>query len=761
MPARPTLLQKRLEFKAFNLPFGFLPTAWVLLYYLHSRSDMAGFEPKEFPSCAVDYSLEIGEEEISTLASSINLLLKSTFLLGSARDLDGTFQSMFDIAEEIASVDVCGYIPFDPETEQFRIAVSRSLPLSDFADPSSPLLYIAHAARHFGKILHVDPGEDPKRKALCEPWGAGSLVSYPIHRNRETIGALVFGKRNGDRFSRGQVKLLWVLAHHAESLLAQTEAVQELSFYSFLDPLTHLYNRRFFDQQLEKEILRSRRNGNPFSLLMLDLDGFKDYNDRFLHQAGDIALQEYATVLSDSIREVDTVSRVGGDEFAVILVESSAEGVRDLCRRILDRIEKHLLPGVDGVRTERLTASIGVASFPSDSFDKQDLLAKSDRALYMAKSQGGGKLCLFHEISDLLSVQAAPGDLPVQKVYDAARSVVDMDKFLEILLFTAMQGLSASRGSIVVLDPEGKISIRTAVGFNNGENHLLAGTSVPPGEITSWVLAHRKPLVASGKEDLPIAVRWKKNGYRSESFLSIPLLLGDRLLGALHLTNRKDGRPFTREDLAAFEPIAGEIARVLNQGMEFRENVRTFSTSILSSLSSALELRFPFLKGHFDRVTDLSLRIGRNMNLSETELKTLKIAASLHDIGMVGLPGAIFTKKRRLSERELEIARKHPFLGAKLMEGVPGVEAVRRVILEHQEFWDGSGYPHGLRGEEISLPGRILSLAEYYDSILSERPHRGALRHEEAAQIIRSNVGKLFDEKVCESFFRIDLPAGS
>jgi len=336
--------------------------------------------------------------------------------------------------------------------------------------------------------------------------------------------------------------------------------------------------------------------------------------------------------------------------------------------------------------------------------------------------------------------------------------VVDMDKFLEILLFTAMPGLSATRGSIVVLDPHGGISIRTAIGINNGENHLSPGTSVTPGAITSWVLEHRKPLVASGQEELPIQVAWKKNGYRTESFLSIPLLQGDRLLGALHLTNRRDRQPFTREDLEAFAPIASEIAGVLNQGMEFRETVRIFSTSILFSLSSALELRFPFLKGHFGRVADLALRIGRRMGLSDPDLETLGTAASLHDIGMVGLPGAIFTKKRRLSERELEIARKHPFIGAKLMEGVPGVEAVRRIILEHQEFWDGSGYPYGLRGEEISLSGRILSLAEYYDSILSERPHRGALRHEEASQIIRSNCGKLFDEKVCETFFRIDTP---
>jgi len=718
---------------------------------------MAHFDPKEFPSCAVDYSLEITEEEISAFTGSINLLLKSTFLLGNPQDLDTIFQSIFDIAEEVASVDVHGYIVFDSVTQEFKTAVSRNLnPMA--SEEGSPLLFAAEATRHSGKTLHMESGKDPRVRTVCEAWGAGSLACYPLYQNREFAGVLVFGMRDGTGFSQGHVKLLWVLSNQAETLLANTEADQKLSFYSFLDPLTHLYNRRFFDQQLEKEILRSRRNGKPISLLLIDLDGFKEYNERFRHQAGDIALQEFASILTDSVREVDTISRIRSDEFAVILVESSTVKIRDLCRRILDRVSSHMLPGVDGIRTERLTASIGVASFPSDSFDKQDLISKADRSLFLAKSQGGGKICLFQDISELLSATAGSGDLPVQKVFEATRSVLDMDKFLEILLFTAMQGLSSMRGSIVAIGPRGGVSIRTAIGFHNGEEHLSPGTSVTPGAITSWVLEHREPLVASGQQDLPFRMEWKKNGYQSESFLSIPLQEGDRLLGALHLTNRRDRKPFTREDLEAFTPIAAEIACVLNQGMEFRETIRSFCTSILLSLSSALELRFPFLKGHFRRVTDLSLRIGSDMQLPEPDLEMLQIAASLHDIGMVGLPGTIFTKNRRLSERELEIARKHPFLGAKLVEGVPGVEFARRIILEHQEFCDGSGYPHGLRGEEISLPGRILSLVEYYDSILSVRPHRGALRREEAGQIIRTNCGKLFDERVCESFFRMETP---
>jgi HD-GYP domain-containing protein (c-di-GMP phosphodiesterase class II) len=262
----------------------------------------------------------------------------------------------------------------------------------------------------------------------------------------------------------------------------------------------------------------------------------------------------------------------------------------------------------------------------------------------------------------------------------------------------------------------------------------------------------KEPLLVTGQEDLPLPMQWKRNGYESDSFLSIPLLEDGRLLGILHLTNKKGNQPFTRDDLTSFEPLAREITSILSQGILFRENVKTFSSAILRSLSTALELRFPFLGGHGKRVQDLSLRIGKRLGLPGRELATLGMAATLHDIGIVGIPGEILTKSQKLTDRELEIARKHPFLGAKMLEGIPGMEEAGRIILEHQEYFDGSGYPYGLRGEEISLGARIVALAEFYDSITSSRPHRGGLRKEEALQLVRNNMGASFDERICRAF---------
>jgi putative two-component system response regulator len=148
----------------------------------------------------------------------------------------------------------------------------------------------------------------------------------------------------------------------------------------------------------------------------------------------------------------------------------------------------------------------------------------------------------------------------------------------------------------------------------------------------------------------------------------------------------------------------------------------------------------------------MSARAGARLGLPVGALENLRIASSLHEIGIVGIPGSILGKKQRLSEREMEIARKHPFLGAKLLEGVPGMEEARRIILEHHEAYNGTGYPYGLKDEEISMGGRVLAVAEFFDSITSERPHRGKLRPEEALQLVKNGAGTLFDPEVARLF---------
>ncbi len=715
---------------------------------------MAPLDLNHPPLCSIDFPLELTPDEIVSLSGPINTLLKSSYLLGAAFETDAIFNSLFDIAEEIARVEACGHLRrSEVGPSGWEVAILRSP--GPPPDPEHALHHIAPGAIacHFGKAVLLDPEREETFRETCDAWGSRSLLSCPIRRDRDIVGALVFGKKDSHPFTNVQVKLLWVLAMQAQNHLQRNESINAKSVYSFLEPLTHLYNRPYFNNQLEKEILRSRRSGESFTLLMLDIDGFREYDDRFLNASGDIALQEFAGILGGSVREVDTVAHMGGSGFAVILLESNTDGALALGNRIIQRFRRHLLPGIDGSRTERLNASIGIASFPADSFDLADLLSKAERALYAAREQGGGRACPYHEIAGNGHLKPGGKDLPVNKIFDAARSVVDMDKFLEILLFTAMQGLGAERGSIVLKDPEGDVSLTAAVGFDRYDEHLTAAGRFHPGPVTQWVLTHQLPLVVSRPEDSPVGHPFKKNGYQTESFLSLPLTHHGQTLGALHLTNRMGQRPFTWEDLKAFVPIASEIAKILAHGMAFRENVRSFSLSILSSLSGALELRFPFLSGHAVRVRDLSVRVGQRMGLGDGDLDALRHAAALHDVGIVGIPGDILAKTGNLSDEEMELVRKHPFLGSKMLEGVPGMDAARRTILEHHENFDGTGYPYGLRGEDISMTARILSVSEVFDSLVSPRPYRDGFLQEEAARMVKAGENTLFDREVCNVFF--------
>lgn len=700
--------------------------------------------------CIVDDPLEFTSAEIATLHQSIGRLLRIAPLCGALQEMEPVCQAIFDTGAEIGSAECSAYISGNQSLNNFEVVACRNLdpPLDRTTEFFAP----AALASHFGKVIHLDSEKDPGLLPVCKVWQSASLVAFPLRLGHETAGTLVFGRKNGQPFSLLEIKLLSALASQAEFFLVHSESMRAITYYSHMDPLTHLQNRQYFNDQLEREIFRSRRNGNPLSLVVIDVDEFQSYNTACLPASGDIVLQELAAILQSTAREVDIVARIGGDEFAVVLLESNAYGGHDFAQRVINQFRSHLFPGAEQSRTKQLSVSVGVATFPSDSFNKLDLLEKADRALRHAKSLGGGKVALYQEIPDLLSLHPSQEELPIQKIFRAASSVVDMDKFLEILLFTAMKGLDAERGSIVVPDPNGNFFLRAAIGFSMHDEGISSGSPITPGAITKWVLEHQESLVVGKGNDLPPPLTMKKNGYVSNSFLSLPLKDDGQLIGVLHLTNRKDKKPFTREHLESFEPIAKQIASILSQGVKFRENFKHFSTLIFDSLSSALELRFPFLEGHSKRVQDLCFRIGKRLGLGQDELVSLDIAAAVHDIGNLGVPGMILSKPRKLTDRELEVARNHPFFGYRFLEGIPGLEETRRYVLEHHEFCNGTGYPSGLHREEISQGARILGLVEFYDSITSERPHRGGLHQEEAIQLIRNNRSTLFDETICDAF---------
>jgi len=177
--------------------------------------------------------------------------------------------------------------------------------------------------------------------------------------------------------------------------------------------------------------------------------------------------------------------------------------------------------------------------------------------------------------------------------------------------------------------------------------------------------------------------------------------------------------------------------------------------STLQALTAALEARDAETHGHSERVVTFSLRLGREYGLTSAEMKALEFGSLLHDIGKIGVPDAILRKPAKLTEEEWERMREHPLHGQQILRGIKFLTGAARVVAQHHEKWDGSGYPLGLKGEDIDICARIFSVADAFDAITSDRVYRQGRSYEVALAELDEWAGRQFDAKIVEAFHRV------
>ncbi len=177
--------------------------------------------------------------------------------------------------------------------------------------------------------------------------------------------------------------------------------------------------------------------------------------------------------------------------------------------------------------------------------------------------------------------------------------------------------------------------------------------------------------------------------------------------------------------------------------------------STLKALTAALETRDSETHGHSERVVSYSLRLGREYGLSSDEMKALEFGSLLHDIGKIGVPDSILRKPAKLTEEEWVRMREHPLHGQQILRGIEFLQGASRVVAQHHEKWDGTGYPLGLRSEDIDICARIFAVADAFDAITSDRVYRRGKPYEAASQELDDWAGRQFDPKVVEAFHRV------
>lgn len=237
-----------------------------------------------------------------------------------------------------------------------------------------------------------------------------------------------------------------------------------------------------------------------------------------------------------------------------------------------------------------------------------------------------------------------------------------------------------------------------------------------------------------------------------DSYL-LPVFIKKSLYGILALGYRQETEHL-QEDLLRARQIADQIAVAL-ENARLIEELNQLNLGTIRALANAVDAKSPWTSGHSLRVTNIALNLGREMGLGAADLELLHKGGLFHDIGKIGVPESILDKAGKLTDEEFAAIRKHPEIGVEILRPIEAYQKLIPVVLQHHEWFNGKGYPHGLAGEAISRLARILAVADVYDALISDRPYREGWEHGRVISYLQENSGRQFDPAVVQAVMRI------
>ena len=464
-----------------------------------------------------------------------------------------------------------------------------------------------------------------------------NLFSVPLIAKDTPVAILTLGFAEMDSFSQAKLSYVYTVRDQIAQLVWNLVLQDRMQSQAQIDSLTGLLNYSYFQQVLDNEFRKADLYDNAVTVLLLDINNIQDINERLGHSAGDEAICHLASTVRHSIRGLDTVARHGGDEVVVILPESDPQTAKEIAERFKENLA-HNIPA----HLSDMSVSIGYATYPNDTKQKDGLLKLAEQALHLAKFRGsktGESTCI------------------------ASREIEALSEKTVLEVFAS----------------------HVARKYNN-----VHAPSV-----------YQELLAQIENKNAPAATQKQKN----------------------------ENYQLSRDALML---------------------------ETITSLAGALDAKDRYTRGHSQAVANYAAALAHALKMSPEEVEQMRLAAFLHDIGKIGIPEAILCKKGPLNEKEWEIMKQHPVIGAEqILAPVTSLKPIIPAVLHHHENWDGSGHPHALKGEDIPIGARIVSIVDAFHALTSDRAYRKALPVAEAKKILDAGAGTKWDPRLIEVFFSI------
>lgn len=496
--------------------------------------------------------------------------------------------------------------------------------------------------------------------------------------------------------------------------------ISKLSGYNeklYTDVLTGIYNRRFFEEKI-------KNMEDEAGIAVIDLDDFKLHNDTYGHSAGDAALITTANIIKKYIRKTDILIRYGGDEFLLILPSIKKHIFEDKLKLIREKIHDTIVPKYEKMQ---LSVSIGGAIFREGNIE--DAIASADRQMYIAKNYKNMVVTEWDENGKKKEENSASEKLK-QQILIVDDSEINREILKEIL----------KEDYRILEAANGEECLEQLKRYGTGISLVLLDIVMPEMDGFEVLAAMNQnhwiediPVIMISSEDSDSYIR-RAYEMGVSDYISRPFdakIVYQRVLNMIKLyaKQRRLIRLVTRQ-IYEKERNNRMMIGILSQIVEFRNGESGLHVIHINLITQLL-------------LEQLVKKTGK-YQLSWEDRLLIATASALHDIGKIGIDEKILNKPGKLTKEEFEIMKTHTLIGAQMLDNLDMYRNEKLLKLAHEicrwhhERYDGKGYPDGLVGEEIPISAQVVSLADVYDALVSERVYKKAFSHEKALEMIQN-----------------------